>query len=150
MKVLLPLIVSLVFMGTTQAQELNLFGPRAGIGSLTDHKNTKIENGVHSAFGWQVEIPYRGREITGYGEAGFYLLGVEQGIFYMHAWGYFGFRTHNFGFGIGPAVNPLGLGIGFSPYTQIELETIRIPIGIDVSLIDKTTKVLLFIGFNYK
>jgi len=150
MKILFAVIICLLFFCKSEAQQLSLFGPRAGIGSLSDNKNTKIATGVHSAFGWEVEIPYKGEPITGYGEAGFYLLGVEQGIFYPHAWGYFGFRTHSFGFGIGPTLDPLGFGLGFSPYAQVELETIRIPIGIDISLIDKTTKFLFFVGFNYK
>lgn len=150
MKNLFLLTAFLIFFATAEAQELSLFGPRAGIGNLTDSKNTKIKDGIHSAFGWQVEIPYSGKDITGYGEAGIYFLGAEQGIIYPHVWGYFGFRTRSFGLGIGPVINPLGVGLGFSPYTQIELETLRIPIGVDINLIKGTTRFQVFIGFNYK
>jgi len=79
-----------------------------------------------------------------------YFLGAEQGIVYLHRWGYSGFRTHQVGIGVGPAINPLGVGLGLNPYYQIETETLRIPIGIDINFIKNTTRIQFFFGFNYK
>lgn len=131
------------------AQEYSHLGPRAGIGYLSKRTRSGFDTGLHSAFGWQMEIPYKGKEITGYGEAGLYLLAIEQGKIYTHVWGYFGARYNNIGIGVGPVFNTLGTGLGLNTYYQIVLDGIRIPIGIDVNFIDNKTRLQFFVGFNY-
>ena len=108
-----------------------------------------MKEGVHSAFGWQVELPYSSSDFTGYGEAGLMFLGIEQQTVYPHGWGYFGCRYKAIGGGIGPVVNSIGTGLGLNIYTNIYLEKLRIPIGMDFNFIGSSTRVLLFIGFNY-
>jgi TolB-like protein len=130
--------------------ELKLFGPRAGVGYVTDRGDSQMKKGVHSAFGWQVELPYVGKEITGYGEAGLLFLGIEQGLVCTHVWGYFGFRLKHFGIGAGPVFSTIGIGIGLNSYALVEIETLRIPIGMDINFIGKATRYQFFFGFNYK
>lgn len=150
MKIYYVVCAIIIYSLSASCQELHLFGPRAGIGYLSDQGDGNLKKGIHSAFGWQIELPYTGKDITGYGEAGVMLLGIEQGVVFPHIWGYFGIRLKNIGVGIGPAINPIGVGLGLNPYYQIDLETIRIPIGIDMNFIKKTSRFQLFIGFNYK
>ena len=149
LKFLMSILV-FVIINTSYSQSVTPFGPRAGIGYLNDNGKSSLEDGIHSAFGWQVEVPFKDDKLTGYGEAGIYLLGIEQGKFFPHVWGYFGVRYNNTGLGAGPVLNAMGFGIGLSAYNQIELDRIRVPIGIDVNLIDGTTRTQLFIGFNFK
>ena len=129
--------------------DINFFGPRAGIGFAPQKTGTSLDEGVHSAFGWQVEIPYKSDKLTGYGEAGFLLLATEQGIFYPDAWGFFGFRYGFIGFGAGPVVNPMGIGLGFGPYINLVTGKLRIPIGINTQIIDKKVRFQSLIGFNF-
>ena len=144
-------LLAIIFLCSISAlcQELNLVGPCAGIGILSDARDTKIKSGFHTAFGWRIELPYKSKEITGYGEGGFMLLGIDQGIFYPHGWGYFGIRSNEIGFGIGPVVNPLGIGIGINPYYQIVSDKLRIPIGVTIDFIAHTQRYQLSVGFMY-
>lgn len=144
----MPVLI-FVIINISYSQSFEPFGPRAGIGYLNKKGDSSFEKGVHSAFGWQVEVPFKDKKVTGYGEAGVYLLGIEQGKFYPHVWGYFGGRYNNFGLGAGPVLDMFGFGLGANTYIQIELENIRIPIGVDVNFIEGTTRTQLFIGFNY-
>lgn len=136
--------------GLSSKTELQLVGPRAGVGYLFDDANANLAEGLHSAFGWQVEIPYRSGDFTGYGEAGLMLLGAEQGILWPSAWGFFGFSYKNMGVGAGPVANPLGIGIGFGPYYQILTPTLRIPIGCNIELIDGNTRLQFLVGFSLR
>ena len=114
-KILFPILFMAIQFATALG-DIDLVGPRAGIGFWTKKKGISLDGGMHSAFGWQIEVPYRSDNFVGYGEAGFLLLGVEQGLFYPHIWGFFGMRYQNFGFGLGPVANISGIGIGFGPY----------------------------------
>lgn len=131
------------------AQSAAPFGPRAGIGFNDSGAGSRLDKGIHSAFGWQVEVPFKSGALTGYGEAGVYLLGVEQGIFYPHVWGYFGARYNNVGAGAGPVINAIGFGLGANLYYQFELEKIRIPVGMDFNVVEGYKRFQLFVGFNY-
>jgi hypothetical protein len=93
---------------------------------------------------------YGPRAGIGYGEAGVMLLGIEQGIIFPHGWAYFGCRYGSIGGGLGPVFDPIGVGLGLNIYTQVLLEKLRIPIGVDLNFIRSTTRIQLFIGFNYR
>ena len=134
---------------TVYSQDIHLFGPRAGVGYLSNSGNSDLKDGIHSAFGWQIELPYSNDKLTGYGEAGIMLLGIEQGIIFPHGWGYFGCRYGSIGGGLGPVFDPIGVGIGMNIYHQLLLEKLRVPIGVDLNLIHGTTRIQFFIGFNY-
>lgn len=149
MKKLLPALFLLLVSVSFAQQTISLFGPRAGAGYLLDSEQTSLKKGFHSAFGWQLEVPYKSPAFTGYGEAGFLLLGVEQGIFYPEAWGYFGMRAGMFGLGIGPAFNPMGIGIGVAPYYQYITETLRVPFTLNMTFIDGKAKFGLLMGFSF-
>ena len=144
-------LLAIIFFGSMNAlcQELSLVGPCAGIGILSDARDTKIKSGFHSAFGWRIELPYKSKDITGYGEGGFMLLGIDQGIFFPHGWGYFGIRGKEIGFGVGPVINPLGVGIGVNPYYQVVSDKLRIPIGLTIDFISGTQRYQLSVGFMY-
>ncbi len=131
-------------------QEMQWFGPIAGVGNLTNSGSSSMKDGIHSAFGWHVELPYTSGDLTGYGEAGVTLLGIEQQKLYPNIWGYFGCRYKAIGGGLGPVVNSIGTGLGLNIYTNLFLETLRIPIGIDFNIIGGVTRAQLFIGFNYR
>ena len=149
MKIRYLLVITVLFSVNLLSQEIQWFGPRAGVGNLTNSGKSTMKDGIHSAFGWQVELPYTSNELTGYGEAGLTFLGIEQGAIYPHVWGYFGCRNKNIGGGIGPVFNSIGTGLGMNIYTNINLEKLRIPVGIDFNFIGGATRVQLFIGFNY-
>jgi len=144
------LIITVLCSANVLSQELQWFGPRAGVGNLTSSGKSSIKDGIHSAFGWQVELPYTSDDFTGYGEAGVMFLGIEQQKVYPHSWGYFGCRYKAVGGGLGPVINSIGTGLGMNIYTNIYLEKLRIPIGIDFNFIGGSTRIQLFIGFNYK
>jgi hypothetical protein len=105
-----------------------------------------MKTGVHSAFGWQVELPYSDGDLTGYGEAALSFLGIEQGKVYPNVSGYFGCRYKTIGAGLGPVFNPIGTGLGINMYYNIFTEKLRIPIGIDWNFIGGATRVHLFIA----
>jgi hypothetical protein len=149
MKNFLLVAVLFLYSNTMFSQEFNLIGPRAGIGILSGPGIKNIKEGVHSAFGWQVEIPYKSSDLTGYGEGGLMLLAIEQGKIFPHVWAYFGVRGREFGLGAGPAINPIGIGLGINPYYQIELEKLRIPIGFNLDFIRGTQRYQLSICFMY-
>lgn len=109
-----------------------------------------MKAGIHSAFGWQLEIPYTSGDLTGYGEGGLMFLGIEQGEIYPYAWGYFGCRYKAIGGGLGPAFNPAGTGLGINFYFNFYTEKLRIPLGIDCNFIGNTKRIQFFIGFRYK
>ena len=144
------LILTVLLTVNVLSQEIQWFGPRAGVGNLTSANNSEIKPGIHSAFGWQVELPYTSKELTGYGEAGLTFLGIEQQKVFPNVWGYFGCRYKEIGGGLGPVFNTIGTGLGVNVYTNVYLEKLRIPIGIDFNFIGGSTRVQLFIGFNYK
>jgi hypothetical protein len=150
MKLCYILLLAILLSTIAFSQEIKLFGPRAGIGNLTNSGNSSIEKGILSAFGWQIEFPYTSGDLTGYGEGGFMLLGIEQQRIYPHFWGYFGCRYKELGGGIGPVFNSIGIGLGINVYKDIILENLRIPIGLDFNFIGKSTRAMLFIGFHYK
>ncbi len=127
-------------------------GPRACIGFLVGGEDIddEMNGGLHSAFGWQLDIPYSSKDFTGYGEGGIMLLGIEHGIFFPHVWGYFGIRNDEIGFGIGPVFSPLGLGLGINPYYQIQADKLRIPIGFNLDLIGSAQRYQLSVGFMYR
>ncbi len=150
MKTLLVLLALVLLPLTSHAQEINLFGPRAAVGNLSRSGDSSMKKGVHSAFGWEIELPYTSGDLTGYGEAGFMLLAIEQGKVFPYGWGYFGVRYNTVGLGIGPAINPVGFGLGANMYYQFLLEKVRIPVGLDWNFVKGTTRVQLFVGFNYR
>ena len=150
MKILILLILISIFCSDLKSQSLELFGPRAGVGNLTSSGNSRIKQGIHSSFGWEIELPYSDNDLTGYGAAGVKLLGIEQQKAYPHIWGYFGCRYKSIGAGLGPVYNAIGAGLGLNIYTNLYSEKLRIPIGIDFNIIGKISRVELFIGFNYK
>jgi hypothetical protein len=150
MRTFLIVFAVIMFSPNTNSQELRLFGPRAGFGILPEDTKAKLKSGIHSAFGWQIEVPYASKEITGYGEGGLMLLGIEQGVVFPYLWGFFGIRTKIVGFGVGPVVNPIGIGLGINPYFQIDLEKTRIPIGLTMDFIQGTTRFQFSVGFMYK
>ena len=150
MKIRFLLFAVLFFLSMYTARTLHQTVPRAGVGYLSSSGTSDLKDGVHSAFGWQVEIPYSNDKLTGYGEAGIMLLGIEQGIIFPHGWGYFGCRYGSIGGGLGPVFDPIGVGLGMNIYTQALLEKLRIPIGVDLNFIRGTTRIQFFIGFNYR
>ena len=150
MKLSYVLIAVTMFTANGYAQELQVFGPRAAIGTISDVRVADMTKGVHSAFGWEIEIPYKSGDFTGYGAAGVMLLAIEQGKFLPHVWGYFGCRYKTIGGGLGPVINPIGVGLGLNVYHSFFTETLRIPVGFDFNFIRNSTRVAFFIGFNYK
>jgi hypothetical protein len=150
MKRYLLLFGLILFSLNAQCQELKWFGPRAGVGTLSNSGGSDIKSGIHSSFGWQVELPYTDGDLTGYGEAGLAFLAVEQGKVFTNVWGYFGCRYKTIGAGLGPVFNPIGTGLGVNMYYNLYSEKLRIPIGIDWNFIGGTTRVQLFIAFTYK
>jgi hypothetical protein len=150
MKIFILLSGLILFPASTHCQELQWFGPRAGIGILSNSGDSYLKSGAHSAFGWQLEFPYTNGNFTGYGEAGFMLLGIEQGKIFPHGWGYFGCRYKEIGAGLGPVVNPIGAGLGFNIYYGIPLNKLKVPVGIDCNIMGDVTRFQFFAGFNYK
>jgi hypothetical protein len=150
MKILFLFAVILITSVNLYSQEMEWFGPIAGVGYLNNSGKSTMKNGIHSAFGWHIELPYTSGDLTGYGEAGLTLLGIEQQKVYPNVWGYFGCRYKEIGIGMGPVVNSIGTGLGVNLYTNVFLEKLRIPIGFDFNFIGGSTRIQLFIGFNYK
>ena len=150
MKIRFLLFAVFIFSLRVYSQDATSYGPRAGIGYLSNSGTSDLKEGIHSAFGWQVEVPYSNDKLTGYGEAGVMLLGIEQGIIFPHGWAYFGCRYGSIGGGLGPVFDPIGVGLGINIYHQLILEKLRVPIGVDLNFIHGTTRIQLFIGFNYK
>jgi hypothetical protein len=146
MKTLICLLI--IVFSAKAANDFSFIGPRAGVGYLNSDEGRSLNKGIHSAFGWSVEIPYKSGKFVGYGEGGFLVLGVEQGIFYPTAWGFFGMRYGHFGAGAGPVVNPMGVGIGFGPYYQLNLPDVRIPIGFNVEFIKSNARFQFLVGFS--
>jgi len=138
--------------GRLEQGQVQLVGPRAGIGTLlkTKNANKDVSGAIHSAFGWQMEVPYKSGDFTGYGEAGFMLLAVERGIFYPTTWGFFGFSYKNFGIGFGPVANRQGIGIGIAPYFQYLTPSLRIPITLHTEIVDYTYRMQIMIGFSIR
>jgi hypothetical protein len=150
MRICILLFVIILFSLNVFCQELQWFGPRAGVGILSDSGKSDMKKGIHSAFGWQIELPYSNGDLIGYGEAGLMFIGIEQGKVYPHVWGYFGCRYKEIGGGLGPVFNPIGTGLGINMYYNLLLEKLRVPIGIDLNFIGGTSRIVFFIGFNYK
>ena len=150
MKIYYLVSATIIFSLNVHCQELQWFGPRAGVGTLSNSGNSDMKSGVHSAFGWQIELPYTNGDLTGYGEAGLMFLGIEQGKVFANVCGYFGCRYKEVGAGLGPVFNPIGTGLGINMYYNILLEKLRVPVGIDWNFIGGTTRIQFFIGFNYK
>lgn len=144
------LFLFVLFTSAVFSQEIQWFGPVAGVGNLTNSGKSTMKDDLHSAFGWHIEVPYTSNDLTGYGEAGITLLGIEQQRVYPNAWGYFGARYKAIGGGLGPVFNSVGTGLGMNIYTNLYLDKLRIPIGFDFNFIGGNTRVQLFIGFNYK
>ena len=150
MKICILFLGIIILSVKTYSQEIKWFGPIAGIGVLPNSGSSAMKSGFHSAFGWHVELPYTDGDLTGYGEAGLTIIGIEQGRTFGSMWGYFGCRYKEIGGGIGPVYNPVGTGLGMNIYYNIYLEKLRIPIGFDWNFVNGTTRVILFISFNYK
>lgn len=144
------IIITILFTINAFSQEIHWFGPVAGVGNLTNSGKSTMKDDIHSAFGWHIEIPYTSNDLTGYGEAGLTFLGIEQQKVFPNVWGYFGARYKVIGGGLGPVFNTVGTGLGMNIYTNIYLDKLRIPLGLDFNFIGGDTRMQLFIGFNYK
>lgn len=142
----LTLLCSLTALG----QDIQWFGPIAGVGTVNSSGNSTMKDGIHSAFGWRIEVPYTSNDLTGYGEAGVTFLGIEQQKVYPHLWGYFGARYKAIGGGLGPVFNTFGTGLGMNIYSNIYLDKLRIPIGLDLNFIGGITRAQLFVSFSYR
>jgi len=64
MKIRFLLFAVFIFSLRVYSQDATSYGPRAGIGYLSNSGTSDLKEGIHSAFGWQVEVPYSNDKLT--------------------------------------------------------------------------------------
>jgi hypothetical protein len=161
MKILVSAFASCLILagaGVARAQtpsaldNISFFGPRAGISvipeTLLEDKSTQM---VNSLFGWSMDIRYMAKgNFEGFAEAGFFLEGVENGVIYPEAWGYFGFRQkQGWGIALGPQVSVYGVGLGIAPSYSFRVDRLLIPVTLNTVITGGEPRWQLHFGFSH-